>query len=193
MEYKNTFLVREAFKRGAARATLPHEEVADRAIALATGMWRPDKRLRFVQDEGSIGFDCVGTQFAPLRLLSSRLFEAFSAGGVTGWEALPIELSDSTGAAVTNYGLLVIVGRCGPIDNSRSVLIDRIVSGNPKGAKVWKGFYFGEETWDGSDVFSPEGSSHLIVTSKVKNILDRENATNLDLVSLADVERRSLI
>jgi len=67
MEYSNTFLVREAFKPGAVRATLPHEEVGNRAIALATGMWRPDKPLSFVQYEGTVRFDCVGTQFALAR------------------------------------------------------------------------------------------------------------------------------
>ncbi|HTA89350.1 MAG TPA: DUF1629 domain-containing protein [Polyangiaceae bacterium] len=193
MDYEQTFLMEEGFKRGAVRLKPLDELAVDQDIGVARGEFRPRVPLRFIQYEGTRWLDFVGTQRAPLRLVSERVLEAFVAGGVTGWEPAPVEISDSGGAPIAGYGLLVVVGRCGAIDNSRSMLVDRIVPGNPKESKVWKGLYVEEKTWDGRDLFNPERSSLLLATEKVKRILEREKATNIRLESLLDVERLSLV
>ena len=193
MDYERTFLVGEGFKRGAVRLKPLDDLALDQDIGVARGEFRPRVPLRFIQYEGTRWHDFVGTQYAPLRLVSERVLEAFVAGGVTGWEAATAEISDRGGQAIAGYRLLVVVGRCGAVDNSRSVLVDRIVPGNPKGSKVWKGLYFEEKTWDGSDLFNPGRSSLLFATEKVKRILEREKATNIHLESMLDVERVSLV
>jgi hypothetical protein len=49
-----------------------------------------------------------------------------------------------------------------------------------------RGRYFDPETWDGSDIFSPEGTAHLIVTESAKLALEEARATNWLLVALPD-------
>jgi hypothetical protein len=193
MDFTKTFYVQEGFKRGAARAKQSHDVVGERDIALAIGEWAPSEPLKLVQYEGTKWLDFVGTQTAALRLVSTRLLDRFTAAGVTGWRALPVALVDRSGAAVADYKLLVVTGRCGGIDNARSVLTERVIVGTSRGAKVWKGLYFDEGTWDGHDLFSPRSTAFIFATAKVKAILESEAATNFDLVALADVERPSLI
>jgi len=94
---------------------------------------------------------------------------------------------------VKGYSGLVVSGRCGAIDNSRSVQVQKAVVGNPKGhALVWKGLYFAEESWDGSDIFRPPGTGYIFVTEKVRAALDRAKVTNLTCTALADFERAML-
>jgi hypothetical protein len=193
MDFKSMFLIQEGFKRGAVRAKQPRDVVGARDIALARGEWVPSEPVRFVQYEGTKWLDLVGTQRAALQLVSTRLLEKLTAANVTGWRALPVELADDGGVLISDYKLLVVVGRCGRIDNSRSVSVDRVVVGNPKGAKVWKGLYFDESTWDGSDLFSPDGTAFTFATENVKSVIEQEKATNIDIVPLVDVERSSLI
>ena len=192
MCHHNIFLLQEAFKRGAVRVRQPHDVVRDQARALATGEWRPAEPLKFAQCEGTQWCDFVGTTRAAITLLSTRVFDAFCAAGVTGWEAVPIVLTNGDGEQLSNFRLLVVTGRSGPIDNSRSIAIARVVPGNPKGATVWKGLYFEEGSWDGTDLFSPAGTALVCVSSKAKGILERESATNIHLVSLVDFERTRL-
>ena len=192
MLYHDFFLLQEAFKRGAVRVRQPQDVVGDRARALATGQWRPADPIKFAQCEGTLWCDFVGTTRAAITLISTRVFDAFSAAAVTGWEAVPIVLTNADGEQLSNYRLLVVTGLSGPIDNSRSIAISRVVPGNPKGASVWKGLFFEEGRWDGTDLFSPAGTALVCVSLKVKSILERISATNIDLVSLVDFERTRL-
>ena len=58
---------------------------------------------------------------------------------------------------------------------------------------MWKGLYFEDGTWDGSDVFAPSGTARFIVTSKVKAVLERVQATNIKLEPLSEVVRPILM
>jgi hypothetical protein len=162
---------------------------------LATGRRRPTATLRFDQTEGSSWPDLVGTTLASVRLVSERVLSAFAASGVTGWEGIPVDVHRADGHAVRGYHLFVVKGRSGPIDNARSVQVDRIrlVKGSQRSSKVWRGLFFDESTWDGSDVFAPGRSAFCFVTQKVKDTLERENATNFSIRALVDIERVSLV
>jgi len=131
----------------------------------------------------------LGTQVASIQTFSNRVLNAFSAAGVTGWKAAPAIVTNSLGQPVPNYGLLIVTGRSGPIDNSRSVQADWLIHGKTTAKKAWKGLYFEDGTWDGSDLFAPLGSAFFFATSKVKDVLEREKATNVDLEPLSEVIR----
>jgi hypothetical protein len=196
MKIEDIYKLGEGFGRGAVRVRTSPEwqlPVRDFDIAVARGERRPETALRLEQYEGTKWFDFVGTQRAALRLVSERLLRAFEQAGLRGWEGLPIQLLDRSGKMVDGYRLLVIVGRCGPIDNARSVQVDKIVAGNKSVAKVWQGLYFDEKTWDGSDLFSPGDTALMFATSAVKQTLEREKATNISVGSLVDFERPSLV
>jgi len=193
MDYSDIYLVSEAFNPNAARVDEPLNVVQNRDIGVAIGEWLPKESLRFVQYEGTEWYDLVGTQFATLKLFSKRVLDAFAAAGVTGWEAVPVVVTNESDQPVSNYSLLVVTGRSGRIDNSRSVQTDWLLRGKPTGKKVWKGYYFEEGTWDGSDVFAPLDTALFFVTSKVKAILEREHATNVKLEPVSEVIRPVLI
>jgi|GEM_PF-1628152 len=189
MDFSDFFVMREASKPDAARVDERSGAVGERANEVATGTWLPKEPLRFVQYEGKEWCDLVGSTNATLRLSSNRILDAFSAAGVTGWEGAPVVVASKSRKPVSNYKLLVVTGRSGRIDNSLSVQTDWLLRGKPTGKKVWKGLYFEDGTWDGSDVFAPSGTAHFIVTSKVKALLEREQATNIKLEPLSEVVR----
>jgi len=113
---------------------------------------------------------------------------------VTGWEgAAPVVVASKSRKPVSNYALFVVTGRSGRFDNSLSVQTDWLLRGKPTGKKVWKGLYFEDGTWDGSDVFAPSGTARFIVTSKVKAVLERVQATNIKLEPLSEVVRPILM
>jgi hypothetical protein len=106
----------------------------------------------------------------------------------------PVGLEADDGTEVAGYSGLVVSGRYGAIDNTRSVQVEKVVVGNPKGhAPVWKGLYFDEKSWDGSDIFRPSGTGYIFVTEKVRAALDRAKVTNLTCTALADFERPMLL
>lgn len=193
MDYSKFFVMREASKPGAARVDEPRGAVGNRANEVATGAWVPDEPLRFVQYEGKAWYDFVGSQYPAVRLFSKRVLDAFSAAGVTGWNALPVVVMNKARKPVSDYALLVVTGRSGRKDNSLSVQTDLLIRGKPTGKKVWKGLYFEAGTWDGSDVFAPQGTAFFFVTSKVKTVLESEHATNIKLEPLSEVIRPILI
>jgi hypothetical protein len=197
LNFKTLYKLGEAFARGAVRAKSAQDErlwTLDSDIALARGEHVPPASVRFEQYEGTRWLDYLGTQRAPLRFISERLLAAFEAEGLTGWKSHRVQLLRKDGRdSASDYRLFTVIGRCGPVDNAKSTCVDKIVFGNPRGAKVWKGMYFDESTWDGNDFFSPGQTALMFATQKVKSVLEREKATNIAIVSLADVERASLI
>ncbi len=48
-----------------------------------------------------------------------------------------------------DYFLIIVHGRCGPIDPTRS----QFITGNPKDEPIVKGLYFSDEDWRQSDLF----------------------------------------
>jgi hypothetical protein len=119
--------------------------------------------------------------------------EALVKGKLTGWEVIPAELMRSETAGSVPYCVLVATGRCGKIDNSRSVQMHKRVIGNPKGGTVWRGLYFDESTWDGSDLFCPQGAAFFFVTNRFKEVLEAIPVGNIQLQALSDIERASLV
>ena len=77
--------------------------------------------------------------------MSERVIAALRTASANGWSTYPARLEAEDGTEVTGYSGLIVTGRCGPIDNARSVQVEKVVVGNPKGhAPVWKGLYFAD-------------------------------------------------
>jgi len=193
MDFHSTYRLSEGFPDGAVRAREIVDSLKGRDIALATGAWRPSMTLRFVQYEGVRLFDYVGTQRVAIRLVSDRIVDALKKGGATGWDAVPVGFSCKGRDDAGPYYVLVATGRCGPIDNSKSVQAHKAVIGNPKGGLIWKGLYFDETSWDGSDLFCPKGTAFFFVTERLEQVLEGFAADNIRLESLSDIERVSLV
>ncbi len=47
----------------------------------------------------------------------------------------------------------------------------------------------GEETWDGSDLFVPEGTAHVLMTEPVRDALLELGVTNIALERTSEIHR----
>lgn len=180
------YLMGEAFERGSVRAKIT-SQLSDGDIAqLISGNCSCAIFLK--QVEGTRLCDLMGTTVT-LNLISSRVADVLKLGGVTGLATCPAELRDRKGELIPGYEVLATTGRCGPLVSSRSPKVTRTNYAGTGSMDVWLGYYFDEKTWDGSDMFRPEGTRMTIVTERVKELIETIHGTNVDFKAILDVER----
>lgn len=189
-DFRNLYLFGPAYRRGAVHVD-PSNDIKD-AFAVLRGEAELPAALRFVRTQGSQWVDVVGTTLAPLVLISRRLTEALLSHSFTGWNSVPISI-DAGGLSVKHpYDLLIVTGRSGPIDHSRS---KRTILPAPPGGRAstgWRGLYFAAETWDGTDVFVPANTGYVCVTGRVKTCLESLRISNCRFDQLDSFERLML-
>jgi hypothetical protein len=131
--------------------------------------------------------DFIRTTLATPFIISDRVVEILKAGGFSGWRTYPIDLFDKGGVRIPGYHGLAVHGRCGPVDDSRSVKLDKILPGGifPR----WYGLFFDPATWDGSDVFmTSSDQAWVFVVEAVKRAFERAQVTNVRFESLDTIE-----
>ncbi|MEI6511383.1 MAG: hypothetical protein WCO25_05085 [Candidatus Uhrbacteria bacterium] len=52
--------------------------------------------------------------------------------------------------------------------------------------------FFDKETWDGTDLFIPEGTAMVVVSEPVKLAIEKAKLTNVECNRLSDRENTSL-
>jgi len=117
-------------------------------------------------------------------ILSERIVNLLQENGFTGWTTYPITLYAKAGVVLPGYCGLVITGRCGTADWSRS---QRVLKEYPAGFfPVWRGLHIAE--WDGSDFFMASTGliGYKFVTDRVRVAFAREHIRNIDFLHLAD-------
>lgn len=126
----------------------------------------------------------VTSNFAPL-LISQRVVDLLAAEDVSGWDTFPVEVRDKNGSGVGGYSGLVVTGRCGPIRDRLSEIINEIMPGGI--VKRYKGWYFDLPTWDGSDIFVTEGGGVLrFVRERVRALFVRHKVRNAKLIKATE-------
>jgi hypothetical protein len=132
--------------------------------------------------------DVVWTGFAAPVIVSNRVISLFLTERFDGWDTYEVALSGKSGEQIAGYCGLVVHGRCGLIDNSLSTKFEKTMPGGVFSS--WRGLYFDPETWDGSDMFMPEGGSGWIfVVGAVKDAFEKAKVKNVVFTPLSDVER----
>jgi hypothetical protein len=170
-----------------ARAFRANLEGIDDDLGLIRGCTPPRGPIRasWAAGGGSPG-EVVWTTLALPLVVSRDIVNMLRSESLTGWLANPIELTDKAGKAHAGYSLLTFKGRCGALDESRAVKLEKLYPGGV--FPVWRGLYFDVDTWDGSDLFMPEGEVGWILASeKARRVLRR--AKNLDFQPIEDVEQ----
>ncbi len=156
--------------------------------AVALGERRMDTPLRFRRAEGSKVRDVMATTWIIPFLISPKVVGALD--GFTGWEPHPARIELPDGKRVDDHVALTVSARSAPIDDSLSeeVILPRPV---PEGNEVpgLRGLLFDPATWDGSDVFTPETTTFVIVTDAVREALEAASPTNLRLERITEIER----
>ena len=135
--------------------------------------------------------DVIWTGIAAPVLISDRVVTLLSRARARGWNAYEVALHGKGGEAIGGYHGLSVHGRCGEIDNSRSVEVPKVY---PAGVfPVWRGLYFDPRTWDGSDVFmSLGGEGWIFVVEGVKQALEKAKVKNVVFKPLDAIERSAV-
>ncbi len=106
--------------------------------------------------------------------------------GISGWSTYPVELFGKQGEPLGTYHGLIVHGRCGAIDDSRS---ERTTKEFPAAVlPIWRGLYFDEDSWDGADIFMPsDETGWIFVTERAKHIF-AARAKNVRFTTLTEVD-----
>jgi hypothetical protein len=148
-----------------------------------------DSVTRFETAYGSTAYDLVGCTFVELMLVSQAFCDAMEERRVTGWQTYPVELTGRHGERLTGYQGLAVTGRSGAIERSKSQEIIKPPRNLAGKAKRWRrGLFFAPESWDGSDIFIPEGSAWVLVTDRVKDAITDAGLTNIEFQRVTEIE-----
>jgi hypothetical protein len=116
--------------------------------------------------------DFLWTTLAVLFVVSDRVVQILQSKRFSGWTTYPVVVVGPTGTTIPGYSGLSVVGRCGPLQPERSI---RYQKPGPVGntIEVFKGQFFDENLWDGSDIFMPtDGTGLVFVLDRVKRALE---------------------
>lgn len=135
---------------------------------------------------------CLGKKFfdfnmvtAGLNLISERVYRLLMENDITGWNGIPAVIYKHE---ELKYYLLTITGRCGPIDKSKTLVVDSTTLISGQTVKAYQGLYFSEDSWDKSDMFVSEYVNHTFITEKVKTILEKNKVTNIEIINTKEFQ-----
>lgn len=190
-DFSTLYHFSQAGKRGSFSARYVAADTANARLMRLEHLFRgdetPDSPISFRWAEGSRLYDLLLSTI-PSYLASTKTFNVLNAIGATGWSSYSIDLHGESDEVIEGYSGLVVNGRCGSLQLDRSRVETRIgASGRPYEVKI--GFYFDEATWNGSDVFTPEGTTFVFVTDKVRRGLEGSKITNVSFTPLDRCER----
>jgi hypothetical protein len=184
--FQNIFSLGEPFATRPFRGSLREAAPGLNHYALASGQVVPCEPIRIVAYGGRELTDFIWTDAAVVRLVSQRLLELLRASGIVGWSTFPVEVYGRRGEAISGFEGLSVTGRCGKINAAMSTPIQKRMPGGF--FPYFKGYFFKPETWDGSDVFAPDGTSHIFVTRAVHDCLRDGHARNVAYQPLTEIE-----
>ncbi len=192
IDFSTLFMFMQTGKRGSFCAQCMSGETAESCLDLLRrlfhGLENPRTPVPFSWAEGSRIYDVLLSTL-PSYLVSDRVLDVLQTVGATGWSRFPIELSGKTGELIPGYSGLVVTGGCGRLQNDRSRVETRIgASGKPYKVKI--GLFFDESCWDGTDVFTAEGSTFVFMTGRVKDALEAMKISNASFTRLSTLERQ---
>jgi hypothetical protein len=195
VNYSELFHFRDPFSSRWLRLDPISDWVVNVAIAdrLAFGEWQPPEPVVFRGYMGGPIADILWTGLPPLFCVSEMIVKILKENNFTGWATYPVEVSDRKGNRLPGYQGFAVTSYAGKRDLSRSPIIRRAPyvpgGGNPE---VYKGFYFDEAAWDGSDFFRVHPSDK-IVTRAVKDAFTNAKIRNVKFIALPDEETDTII
>ncbi len=138
---------------------------------------------------GGQPMDFLWSGMIPVVCISERVVELLTTHKLSGWSTYPVEVYNREGERLLNYFGFSVTGRVGKQVSSRSKVVEvPVYPGSQKLRKVYKGLYFDETSWDGSDFCTEAGTYRIIVTHAVHTVFKQNKVNNVRLIRLSDVE-----
>ena len=173
------------------RSRLPGDAKADgvNVELLSRGKSQLGKPIQFDAAQGLEAADFLWTQLVTPVCVSQRVVQILNENQVTGWSTYPVEVFDQVGKLHASYHGLAVTGAVCEADYSRSVVVTKPPPA-PRGRSyyVYKGLYFDEDQWDGSDMFWV--GRVRVVVEKVKKVFEQNEVDNVRFTSLSEREIR---
>jgi hypothetical protein len=158
--------------------------------ALVRGSLSIHEPLIFKAGRGGKATDVLWAYDVFIYFFSESLRRLLSEEGVSGWTTYPVELYDRKGNHLPGYQGIAVTGRECRRDRSRSQIVDKPPPApGGQGRQVYRGLFFDESQWDGSDMFwvSEVG---IVVTEKLYRLFQRHKIRNVEFTPLSEVEIR---
>jgi hypothetical protein len=165
----------------------------ENAIELFRARLNLETSLRLGAYMGGQATDFLWAGLIPLVCISTRVYELLRINNISGWATYPVEVFGRKGEPLPGYCGLAVTGNECRRDRTRSQVITKQAVPGGKPFEVYKGLYFFEEDWDGSEIFIVRSFGGTIVTEKVKKIFKQAKVTNVKLTPLPEIERQVLL
>jgi hypothetical protein len=164
------------------RLTAEYEE------QLRRGQVKPADTIKLGVMMGGQPTDFLYSSMVVIVCVSTKVVEVLTEVHATGWATYPVEITNRKGELLPPYHGLAITGGDCRRDRSRSTLVTRQAVPNGPPFPVYKGLYFHEEDWDGSDFFRVKSFGGEIVTEKVFRAFKKNKISNVKFIPLPDIE-----
>lgn len=119
-------------------------------------------------------------------VLHVRVIDVLRAHGCTGWSALPVTLEDRQGTPRSDYALLVVTGRCGPVLEEQGTLIEPPEISGTSTFEYRQGIHVDTASWDGASMFGAPGRRSTYVIPAVRQALRQAKVTGVKFTPLAE-------
>jgi hypothetical protein len=170
------------------------EEITSvKAMEIFTAESRLNRPLRLGAYQGKRLADFLWSAMTPIVCISERVADMLTRENITGWSTYETELFDGRGNLIHGYQGLSVTGAICRRNKALSRLLRRppvTASGEP--FTVYKGLYFHETDWEGSDFFLIQNHG-MVVVKKVKDLLSSNAVFNVELIPLPEVEIDTLL
>lgn len=158
-------------------------------VALLRGEADVVKPVSFQESSGGRPRDLVGSGHPALFLVSDRVAMVLQDHAFTGWSRYDVVVTRKDGSVLEGYSGFKVTGRCGPLQPLKAelaILPPRTDRGRAVSGRI--GLYFDPPSWDGSDVFCPSTSAHVLVLGSVRQAMQRARLTNVALDRASEIE-----
>ncbi len=157
----------------------------DKSRALLEGKLVVDQLPGIVNSGTKSTYDSASNSCVAPRLFSQKCFDVLESIGSTGYRRVPVVLKTMRGESIDGFSVISITGKSGKIDWSKSEPTMR--PPRFKGGRetlAFKGCFFDESEWDGSDIFVPDDTLFIVVTERVALALKKAKLKNVELTPM---------
>ncbi|MHB1295631.1 MAG: hypothetical protein ACYC4R_11630 [Anaerolineae bacterium] len=193
VDYQKLYSFSDAFATRPLRLKTVEDQGLEQGYAwpLSDGTLHLAQPLKLRGYMGGQAVDVLWSGLVVLFCVSSRVVDLLRAEGITGWDTFPVEVYDRRGGFLPGYHGFAITGPTCRRDKSRSTIVAKPPpppTPTGRGGKVYRGLYFHEADWDGSDFFWVDNCGGRVVTERVYRLFRRHKIGNVRFVPLPEVE-----
>lgn len=159
----------------------------EQANNLFTGQLRLGQPLKLMAYQGNLLCDFLWAGLSNIVCISGRTVQLLQENQITGWATYSVTTLGRIGEEFGGYAGFSVIGSSLQSDRSRSEIITKPPP-TPAGQayQVYRGLYFNETQWDGSDFFLVRGN--IVVTEKVYLLFRKAKISNVSFKPLTEVE-----